>query len=62
MCPPKWLWYLNPFYWLWVLTVLVRVAYWLFRSKYTPCDCGYICDWVYPYGFVPEAECPVHDK
>jgi len=24
-------------------------------------DCGYGCDFVKPYGFVPEAECPVHD-
>ncbi len=24
--------------------------------------CGYGCDWVYPYGFVPEADCPIHDK
>lgn len=25
-------------------------------------DCGYACGWAYPYGFVPEADCPVHDK
>jgi len=24
-------------------------------------DCGHGCDWVYPYGFVPECDCPVHD-
>jgi len=35
--------------------------YWIIRSLFTPCDCGYACDWVYPYGFVPEADCPVHD-
>jgi hypothetical protein len=22
---------------------------------------GYWCEWVYPYGFVPEAGCPIHD-
>jgi hypothetical protein len=22
---------------------------------------GYCCEWVYPYGFVPEAGCPLHD-
>lgn len=22
---------------------------------------GYICEWHYPYGFVPEAGCPRHD-
>jgi len=25
-------------------------------------DCDYYCRWVYPYGFVPEAGCPIHDK
>ncbi len=24
--------------------------------------CGHACDWVEPYGFVPEADCPEHDK
>ena len=24
-------------------------------------DCGCACGWVYPYGFVPEAGCPIHD-
>jgi hypothetical protein len=23
--------------------------------------CGFACEWVSPYGFVPEAGCPVHD-
>jgi hypothetical protein len=32
--------------------------YWAFRSKFTPTA----CDWVYPYGFVPECGCPVHDS
>ena len=32
------------------------------HRKYYPLHCGYECDWVYPYGFVPEADCPVHDK
>lgn len=36
--------------------------YWEWRSRNTPPDCGFGCDWVYPYGFVPEADCPVHDK
>ena len=22
---------------------------------------GYACEWVYPYGWVPEAGCPRHD-
>jgi len=22
---------------------------------------GYSCEWVYPYGFVPEGGCPIHD-
>jgi len=24
-------------------------------------NCGYNCEWVYPYGWVPEAGCPEHD-
>lgn len=36
--------------------------YWEWRSENTPTECGYDCDWVYPYGFVPEADCPIHDK
>ena len=36
--------------------------YWQWRSKHTPVDCDYGCDWVSPYGFVPEAGCPIHDK
>jgi hypothetical protein len=25
-------------------------------------ECGFACDWTPPYGFVPEADCPVHDR
>ena len=25
-------------------------------------DCGNECHWKAPYGFVPEAGCPIHDK
>ncbi len=35
--------------------------YWELRERYTPTTCGYECHWVYPYGFVPEEGCPVHD-
>ena len=24
-------------------------------------ECGYACAWVEPYGWVPEADCPIHD-
>ena len=24
--------------------------------------CDRLCDWECPYGFVPEAGCPVHDR
>jgi len=30
--------------------------------KWETTDCGYECGYVEPYGFVPEADCPVHDK
>lgn len=36
--------------------------YYALRNRFTPTDCGdYACEWVYPYGFVPEACCPIHD-
>jgi hypothetical protein len=25
------------------------------------CDCGNACGYQEPYGFVPEADCPIHD-
>lgn len=25
------------------------------------CESGWACDYVYPYGFVPEDGCPTHD-
>ena len=34
------------------------------RASEQFCDCGkcgYGCAWVEPYGWVPEAGCPVHD-
>jgi hypothetical protein len=31
------------------------------RYEDDPLDCGHVCDHVEPYGFVPEAGCPVHD-
>jgi hypothetical protein len=37
--------------------------YWVWQHRrWYPLSCGYYCDWVYPYGFVPEADCPVHDR
>ncbi len=24
-------------------------------------DCGFVCGFTEPYGFVPEADCPIHD-
>ena len=38
--------------------------YWRFRSwllRLFP-QCDRECDWVYPFGFVPEDSCPVHDR
>lgn len=44
---------------------LVTKAVYSFRNrKGFPCwkiDHGYNCEWVYPYGWVPEAGCPLHD-
>jgi len=36
--------------------------YWEYRNKNFICKAGYGCEWVYPYGFVPEADCPIHDR
>lgn len=35
--------------------ISVRLRYWLVG------DCGLNCGYVAPYGFVPEADCPIHD-
>ena len=38
-----------------------RLRFW-WRLRYVLTgDCGHNCEIVQPYGFVPEAECPVHD-
>ena len=36
----------------------MRFLYWLLNLW--PRRCG--CCWIWPYGFVPEAGCPWHDK
>lgn len=35
--------------------------YWRWMNTHHPTTCGYVCTYVYPYGFVPEAGCPIHD-
>lgn len=35
---------------------------WYYRHRHFKCDAGYECDWVFPYGFVPEDGCPIHDN
>jgi hypothetical protein len=42
---------------------MIFITYYAFRNRFTPTKCGdYYCHWEYPYGFVPEADCPVHDR
>lgn len=37
-------------------------TYYALRNRFTPTRCGdYECAWAFPFGFVPEADCPVHD-
>lgn len=38
--------------------------YWAWRKWLAQYQrpCGYECAWAYPYGFVPEDGCPVHDQ
>ena len=42
--------------------LLVKLWYWLCNLQRQPCQPKYNCEWVYPYGFVPEADCPIHDR
>ena len=42
--------------------LLTKALYWLRNRKPLRCRLlGYNCEWVYPYGFVPEGGCPDHD-
>lgn len=42
--------------------LLTKVWYWLLNRWPRVCHrLGYNCEWVYPYGWVPEGGCPVHD-
>ena len=41
---------------------IVTALFYRFLDKHFVADCGYGCSWVYPYGFVPECGCPIHDK
>lgn len=48
-----------------VLKARVLWPYWAVRDwhyMFFEPKCGFECGWVYPYGFVPEAGCPVHDR
>lgn len=45
----------RPGFWLALLTAL----WYEFRNRFIKCD--YACGWIYPYGFVPEDGCPMHD-
>ena len=38
---------------------LTRLVYKVL-NLFVRCD-GYNCEWLYPYGFVPEGGCPKHD-
>jgi len=45
-----------------VRALVLKVAYWLFNRWPLKCRrLGYNCEWVYPYGWVPEGGCPQHD-
>ena len=46
------------------LRAAVMAPIWYTRAKHFArfgCAAGMACQWVYPYGFVPETGCPVHD-
>lgn len=50
-----WIRYWHPGFWLALLTAV----WYEFRDRFI--KCGNACGWIYPYGFVPEDGCPVHD-
>jgi len=42
--------------------LLTKAWYWLLNRKPLRCRLlGYNCEWVYPYGWVPQGGCPDHD-
>lgn len=43
-----------------LLVALTKLVY-AVLNRLCPCSAGYACEWVYPYGWVPEMGCPVHD-
>ena len=52
----------------WLGNRIMRLGSWVYVGIYADpdpsCDCGncgYACAYVEPYGFVPEAGCPIHD-
>jgi hypothetical protein len=51
----------------WYKNLYLRIAWpwWRFKSRlrfrFTG-NCGFICGYTEPYGFVPEAGCPIHDE
>lgn len=48
------IWNYRITWFLWRLMVRIRYA--------LTGDCGCVCGYIEPYGFVPEAECPIHDR
>lgn len=44
------------------IALVTKVLYRWHNQHVPVCrELGYWCEWVYPYGFVPEAGCPLHD-
>lgn len=43
--------------WAYIVAVWYDLLNWAFPTR-----CGNACEWVYPFGFVPEADCPEHDS
>ena len=42
--------------------LLTKAKYWVLNRMPMRCRLlGYNCEWVYPYGWVPEGGCPDHD-
>ena len=53
----------RPWWWPWNFRIVWALWRLMVRWRYRRTgDCGLDCGWYEPFGFVPEAECPIHDR
>ena len=62
ICARLWRWANPRYFWNVYIRAPILGPYWRWKQLTFYCTAGYECDWVHPYGFVPEAGCPIHDN